>query len=161
MPSCIHPSIRYRDVKREELGRGRISTTTYVSNVGVHRGNWCTVLPFSTLAVNLAGLPNPSRISPQSFHPWLSRRKSRPPARSTPVHGRLGFRFRPPRPRYPTVRGAGGFEDGQAPPRSLPIPIRLQPPRLRGLPPTAPPALHGRLHGGPRHQRHAHQPGLG
>jgi hypothetical protein len=35
-----------------------ISTTTYVTNVGVHRGNWCTVLPFSTL-----GLHPWSRIS--------------------------------------------------------------------------------------------------
>lgn len=46
--------------------------------------------------------------------------------------------------------------------RSLPIPIRpaaAAPPP--GLPPTVPPARHGWFHGGPRHQRHAHRPGLG
>jgi hypothetical protein len=64
------------------------------------------------------------------------------------VHGRLGFRFRPPRPRYPTVRGAGGFKDGQAPRRSLPIPIRLQqrPPACgASLRPFPPPSMAGSM----------------
>jgi|UPI00022110FF hypothetical protein len=57
-----------------------ISTTTYVTNVGIHRGNWCTVLPFclsprAGLASMAANLRRESR--PQSFHPWLPR----------PIHG--------------------------------------------------------------------------
>jgi hypothetical protein len=88
----------------------------------------------------------PNFCSPHKVRGWGQKRKGEDSHRE--VRGQLAW--------------CGWFRARASAIRSLPIPIRpaaAAPPP--GLPPTVPPARHGWFHGGPRHQRHAHRPGLG
>jgi hypothetical protein len=142
-----------------------ISTTTYVTNVGVHRGNWCTVLPLclspcAGLASMAANLRRESH--PQCFHPWLPR----------PIHG---SRDPVPQPRWlPSMAARARLPHSLHDARwrfciahkshpwpriaSLPNPLRISPTKLPSMavatnpwqPRPSPSAASASIHGCPR-----------